>query len=117
MNNRSQIVPNALAKQEPPQEMVGATGSNPVAPKPGLPQFLERQAELAAEDSQGPPELFENRPQTVPSRRLTRQELRLLISVIDGEIGRVGLDQELGRRQQALKAKLLLIHQHGFEQA
>jgi hypothetical protein len=84
-----------------------------------LPQFFERQAEQAAEDLQGPPELFNFRPLSVPSptpsRRLSREELRQLIRVLEGEIGRVGLDTEPGRRHQQLKEKLLSIHSHGFE--
>ena len=95
------------------------TGSTPVCATSDLPQFFERKAEQAAEDWQGPPELFNFRPLSVPSpipsRRLSRGDLRHLVGVLDLEIGRMGTDQESGRRLVELRDKLMAIHRIGFE--
>lgn len=54
-------------------------------------------------------------PSPSAARRISREELRFLISVLDREIGYSGLSEEAGRRSRDLRDKLRAIHREGWQ--
>lgn len=104
-----------------PLNLVAHTGSTPVcaatlfAENPAPHPLVKSVPDADPQGADGNRQKSSEIPAT--ARRLSREELRHLITVLNGEIGRTGLDQEHGRRSAALKGKLLAIHAHGFEHA
>ena len=112
MKTRPQTVPKPAAAANPPQEMVGVTGSNPVAPTSLSLHNSDNPLHATQEKDAVPAGLREFRPQSSPKARgglivvLRRQEVQYLVGVLERERGYWTLHQEPGRQADTFARRL-----------
>jgi len=100
--------------EKPQGKVVGATGFEPVAGTTKFHATVEPQFVLISTDLPQQEGSKKFRPLSSPTpRRLSRLDLRYLMSVLNREIRYCGLDTSPGRRALELRDKLVAIHAEG----